>query len=249
MAQGKAVNFCAKLKSHNINLSVKKLQSLLNSLSKRAKMKKLLLCAVFVAVSVIGLNAENLKDSPLFADCFHNENKNSCQKLIDDGLLNIDECDKTNCNHIGLVYQTMENYQQAIKYFQKAAELGNANSYHNLGVSYEKGEGVKQNFFEAFKHYQKACDLNFFPACNNVGVFYQKGQGARQNFVNAKKYYEKACNANLALACNNLGILYGKGQGVKQNFSVAKKIFGKACDLGEQKGCDNYRKLNEQGVK
>ena len=197
--------------------------------------------------------AENLSNELLdyfLSDCINNENKTSCQRLVDsDMLASVEQCNKNTCNNLGRVFDATANYQQAMKYYQKAGDLGDAFGYHNMGILYDNGQGVQQNFHEAFKSYKKACDLNFAPACANIGNLYQQGQGVRQDFVNARKYFEKACNANKAMACNNLGVLYANGQGVKQNLSTAKQYYGKACDLGSQNGCDNYKILNEQGVK
>ena len=214
-------------------------------------MKKLLVVALFV-FGVASLNAaENLSEEQfkqLYIDCRKNENKNSCQRLVNSGVLaSVEQCDKE-CSIVGLVYDIAQNYQQAFKYYKKACELNDKFGCFNLGVMYAEGQGVKQDFAKAFKFAKKACDLNDMGACYNLGLWYGEGQGVRQDFVNARKYYEKACNANFAWACNNLGVLYADGRGVKQNLSTAKKYFGRACDLGYQMGCDKYKILNEVGI-
>jgi TPR repeat protein len=47
----------------------------------------------------------------------------------------------------------------------------------NLGLSYEKGKGVKQDDFKAVKFYQKACGLNNGTGCFNLGLSYEEGRG------------------------------------------------------------------------
>ena len=204
---------------------------------------------VFVASMLsVGLNAENLSKeqfNQLYVDCSNNENKNSCQRLIDSGVMaSIEQCDKEICNNIGSIYKRAENYQQSLKYFKKACELNDKFGCHNLAGLYGQGQGVEQNFYETFKFSKKACDLNNMVACYNIGVSYAKGIGVRQDFMNAKKYFEKACNANNANACNGLAGLYYDGQGVKQNLSTAKKYYGKACDLNEKMSCEMYKMLD-----
>ena len=194
-------------------------------------------------------NAQNLSDEQfmqLAIDCANNQNKISCQRVIDSS--NLEQCNKTTCNIIGSVFFLSADYKQAMKYYQKAADLGNAWGYNNLGFLHNEGQGVQQNFTKAFKLYEKACDLSLAAACYNLGNLYYEGKGVRQDFVDARKHYEYACGLNNAQACNDLGYLYDNEQGVRQNFSAAKKYFGKACDLDFQMGCDNYRKLNERGV-
>ena len=222
-------------------------------------MKKLVLAAilglgVFGMLGVASLNAAEIFSAgqlmQLFDDCHNKQNKIACQSFIDNNLYqSVEECDKSTCDGYGDIFYFTANYQQAVKYYQKSADLGNARGYHLLGLLYYDGKGVCQNLPKAFTLYKKACDLNFATACHNVGLLYDNGRGVKQDFTNARKYYEKACNANIAGACNNLGYLYGNGKGVKENLSTAKQYYGKACDLGNQMGCDNYKILNKQGVK
>ena len=180
-------------------------------------MKKLLLCALFWAMSIANLNAEKRLSEEQFYqlsdDCLNNENKNACQRLIDYGLASVEQCDKENCAYIGFAYDNVKNHQQALKYYQKAAELGDAKGYYNLAVSYEKGEGVKQNFVSARNYYEKACNANYAFACNNLGALYGKGQGVKQNFSSAKKFFGKACDLGDEMGCDNYKIL--NEQGVK----------------------------------
>lgn len=59
---------------------------------------------------------------------------------------------------IGNEYYDDKNYIEAIKYFQKAAEKGNANAQYNLGCCYEYGKGVSVDYTEAVKWYRKAAE-------------------------------------------------------------------------------------------
>ena len=44
------------------------------------------------------------------------------------------------------------------KEYRKAAEQGDANAQYNLGVCYEKGEGVKKDLSQAVQWYRKAAE-------------------------------------------------------------------------------------------
>ena len=50
------------------------------------------------------------------------------------------------------------NYAEAVKWYRKAAEQGNANAQKNLGVCYEKGLGVSKDQAEADKWFHKAAE-------------------------------------------------------------------------------------------
>ncbi|WP_368500133.1 tetratricopeptide repeat protein, partial [Phascolarctobacterium succinatutens] len=47
---------------------------------------------------------------------------------------------------------------EAVKWYRKGAEAGNANAMANLGWMYDWGKGVDQNAEETKKWYKKAAD-------------------------------------------------------------------------------------------
>ena len=57
-----------------------------------------------------------------------------------------------------------DNREEAIKWFEKAAQRGLAQAQFNLGVAYEIGYGVTQDKEEAVKWYTKAAQQGFAPA-------------------------------------------------------------------------------------
>ena len=48
--------------------------------------------------------------------------------------------------------------RQAVYWYRKAADQGNANAQYNLGVMYENGEGVAKDDKQAVYWYRKAAD-------------------------------------------------------------------------------------------
>jgi TPR repeat protein len=74
-----------------------------------------------------------------------------------------------------------QNYAEAMKWYRKAADQGNAAAQNNLGVMYDEGQGVPQNYAEAMKWYRKAADRGFDKAQYNLGNMYKNGQGVPQN--------------------------------------------------------------------
>ena len=47
---------------------------------------------------------------------------------------------------------------EAVKWYRKAAEQGNAKAQYNLGWMYDNGRGVVESDSEAVKWYQKAAE-------------------------------------------------------------------------------------------
>jgi hypothetical protein len=47
---------------------------------------------------------------------------------------------------------------EAVNWYSKAAEQGNANAQYNLGLMYNSGEGIPQNDAEAVNWWRKAAE-------------------------------------------------------------------------------------------
>ena len=98
--------------------------------------------------------------------------------------------------NLGLMYDNGEgveqDFKEAIKWYQKAADQGYAEWQCNLGVMYYEGKGVEQDFKEAIKWNQKAADQGYARAQNNLGVMYANGDGVEQNFVTGYAWWSIA---------------------------------------------------------
>ena len=133
---------------------------------------------------------------------------------------------------IGNEYYDDKNYIEAIKYFQKAAEKGNANAQYNLGCCYEYGKGVSVDYTEAVKWYRKAAEKEYADAQFNLGCCYENGKGVSQDYTEAVKWYRKAAEQGQADAQFNLGYCYEYGKGVSQDYTEAVKWWRKAAEKG-----------------
>jgi TPR repeat protein len=75
-------------------------------------------------------------------------------------------------NNIGAMYEAGEgvsrDYAQAMEWFTKAANLGNAIAMNNIGAMYCNGEGVTKDMSKAVEWWQKAAALGEKNAINNL---------------------------------------------------------------------------------
>ena len=85
------------------------------------------------------------------------------------------------------------DYVEAVKWFRKAADQGDADSQCKLGICYE----CEQNYEEAIKWFRKAAEQNFDDAQRCLGDCYERGNGVARNLGEAYKWY------NLAAAQGN----------------------------------------------
>jgi TPR repeat protein len=134
----------------------------------------------------------------------------------------------------GWAAYTKGDYPQAVKWFRKAAEQGNAFAQFNLGQIYTQGKGVPQDYAEAVKWWRKAAEQGNAPAQYNLGVMYLHGQGVRQDYAQAVKWYRKAAEQGYAGAQNNLGYMYGLGLGVRQDYVTALMWVNLAAAQGQE---------------
>ena len=103
---------------------------------------------------------------------------------------------------------------------------------YNLGVMYDKGQGVPQDYKTAVKWYRLAAEQGYAGAQYNLGTMYDNGQGVPQDYKTAVKWYRLAAEQGYADAQYNLGVMYSKGQGVPQDYKTAVKWYRLAAEQG-----------------
>ena len=74
--------------------------------------------------------------------------------------------------HLGVLYNdglgVAQDYRKARKWYQRAADAGDATAMNNLGVLCHEGQGVTQDYGKAREWYQKAADAGNAMAKQNL---------------------------------------------------------------------------------
>ena len=109
---------------------------------------------------------------------------------------------------LGICFYLRQNYSDAAKWFQKAAEYGELAALFNLGNCYRLGQGVHVDMAQAFKLYKKSAEGGYGPAQTNLGYCYCKGVGTSQNYIEGINWYRKAAEQGDAGGQVNLGHYY-----------------------------------------
>ena len=78
---------------------------------------------------------------------------------------------------------------EAVKWYRKAADQGNAPAQYNLGNMYRTGQGVAKDEVEAVKWYRKAADQGTASAQVNLGTMYWVGNGVVKDELEAYKWF------------------------------------------------------------
>jgi uncharacterized protein len=128
---------------------------------------------------------------------------------------------------------------QAVAWYRKAADQGDADAQNNLGLMYANGRGVAKDDAQAVAWYRKAADQGDADAQYNLGLNYNKGEGVAKDEAQAVSWYRKAADQGYAGAELNLGVMYGKGQGVQQSYAQAALWFARAAQRGDDTAVRN----------
>ena len=169
-----------------------------------------------------------------------------------------------------------KDYKTSYQLMIPLADKGFAQAQYNLGVMYEKGNGVKQNHRKAKKWFSLAADQDHAKAVEKLNSLSKKKvinksednpKGLIDNSFNLnaenfqdglhplnKDEYKTTYQLLLQLAEQgiakdqyNLGLMYGKGKGVVKDYSKAIKWWTLAAEQGDGKAQTNLGWVYERG--
>lgn len=86
----------------------------------------------------------------------------------------------------------LENAAEARRWTALAAEGGEAEAMHNLGLYYFRGEGGPQDLASAAQWFRKAAAAGVVDSQYNLGLMYQSGSGVQQDLAEAYKWFALA---------------------------------------------------------
>lgn len=125
------------------------------------------------------------------------------------------------------------NYDEAAKWYDRAAQAGVVPATFRLGTLYEKGLGVRKDADIARRYYTQAAERGNAKAMHNLAVLDADGGGRGANYKSAAQWFRKAADRGVADSQFNLGILYARGIGVEQNLAESYKWFSLAAAQGD----------------
>ncbi len=119
-----------------------------------------------------------------------------------------------------------------VEELRKLAEQGDAAAEFNLGMCYERGEGVAKDQEQAVKWYAHAAEQGHVWAQFRLGICYADGAGVAKDQEEAVKWYTRAAEQEHALAQTLLGACYANGSGVAEDQEEAVKWCTRAAEQG-----------------
>lgn len=110
--------------------------------------------------------------------------------------------DKNALYHLAMILIKRDDRDMVLvrKLLEQAAALDHPNAQYNLGVMYQKGDGVEENAKKAFFWYEKAANLNLAIAQYNLGMLYFEGAVVDKDEEKARELWQKAADQGLEIA-------------------------------------------------
>jgi TPR repeat protein len=78
---------------------------------------------------------------------------------------------------------------EAINWYRRAAEHGNAHGQFNLGLHYEYGVGVRKDMGEAVQLVKAAAEQGYARARHHLGEMYEEGRGVQKDKIAAIMWF------------------------------------------------------------
>lgn len=129
---------------------------------------------------------------------------------------------------LGDIYSMPEKYEEAVKYYEKAADKGFVEAWIKLGNCYDYGHGVEENNEEAVYWYKKAAEAGNADGQYHLGYYYYWDG----NYEKAVYWFkESAWQGNIG-GQNMLGDCYYEGKGVEKDEEEAVYWYKKAYEQG-----------------
>jgi TPR repeat protein len=116
-----------------------------------------------------------------------------------------------------------QDFDEARKNFEAAAEIGNARALYYLGTMYAHGRGTKKDEARAVEFYRRAAKAGNPSAMNNLGLMQMNGTGTPRNEAEAVRWFTSAAEQGNPDAMHNLALAYRAGRGITADSQHAQE--------------------------
>jgi TPR repeat protein len=144
----------------------------------------------------------------------------------------------------GVKAQQLGNEAEAMRWYQLAADLGNADAQVALGSIHELSRG---NAGEAARWYAKAALQGHPTGEAYLGHLYLKGRGVPEDYREAVRWLQKAAAQRQPNAEYNLGYMYEFGLGVPRDRRLAAAWYDRAAAQGHPGASEAAHHLRIRG--
>ena len=148
---------------------------------------------------------------------------------------------------LGLEAEQQQNYHEAFKWFQLAAQQGLNGAQVDLAYLYVTGFGTDKDLKQAVHWYSLAAAQGNFNGEYSLGICYLHGEGVEQNLALARKWISSALtHGDGARSVNAMGLTYEIGP--EKDLNEAFSWYNKAAEMGYGEAQYNVCRLTAQGL-
>ena len=138
------------------------------------------------------------------------------------------------------------NYNDAFKWYIKAAKSGYVPAMHSVALAYSDGNGAIQNDFEAVEWYKKAAKSGYPWSQNNLAVHLINGKGSSTDVAEATKLIQASVLQNNPQGKILMARLYETGVGMALDKIKAKELY---LDVLNTSNDRELKDVAEKGIK
>lgn len=138
-----------------------------------------------------------------------------------------------------------EDFTEALKWYQKAADANHAEAQYELGTAYAYGMKVQHDYEKALEWFKRAAEQGHIEAQYNLGMSYCHGLAGDADHALAAQWYRRAADAGHSEAQVALADLYLEGTGVEEDVEQAVQWYERAADQGSQRGAEMLEKIQQ----
>ena len=130
-------------------------------------------------------------------------------------------------------WTTNTDDEQAVAWYEKAADHGDPEAQWRLGMAYVLGRlGKAQDYTKARRYFEGAAASGYVRALTDLGSMFAAGEGVPPDFAKAKTLYEQAAAAGDERAFRELAVMYAQGEGVPVDLVAARVYYLKGLQAG-----------------
>ena len=121
-----------------------------------------------------------------------------------------------------------ENYREAVRYFEMAADWGSEYGFFNLGRCYYNGWGCERNYVTAVVYFEKAYRMGHRGCQSYLAQCYYWGKGVEQDQEMSFRLIQELIRAKMDYPKEILGLCYLYGKGTLPDYPRARQLLAEA---------------------
>ena len=150
---------------------------------------------------------------------------------------------------LGDEFHNETKFAEAVYWYRKGDDRGDAGCMHMIGLCYRYGNGVEKDMRKAFEWLEKASELGHVGATHDLAGHYELGVGVDVDEAKAIELYVKAAGMGHPASARHLGDCYYHEEcGVAEDINEALKWYRRACELGDSGYSESRADLIEEGL-